>query len=339
MLKAVMIGFGGIAQAHKAGYLALEKEGKVKLTAVCDIRKEAFVGKVEINLKNDAAEGGDFRCYTDFEEMLKNEERPDFIDICVPTFLHRDIAVSMLRKGYNVLCEKPMSLTYRDCLLMLEAEKESGKQLMIAQCLRFFPSYRYLKEVVDDGRFGKVQSAFFSRLSAPPLWSWENWYMDPARSGGCLTDMHIHDVDMVRYLFGEPEAVSCRAASSVCVNDSVQSDFYYGGIPVTAVGDWTLSGMTFQASYRVDLEKATVVYENDVVTVYPKDGKEAFCPAMEGPNGYTGEISYFCDVVSGKIRNDRNPASSAVRTVKLIEALRASVERNGERIAFAEENV
>ena len=334
MLNAAMIGFGGIAQAHKKGYDFLEKEGKLKLVAACDIRNEVFEKQVEINLKNDVpATANTFHQYTDLDEMLANE-KIDFVDICVPTPFHPEIAIKMLNKGYHVLSEKPMALSSDACNTMLEAEKKSGKHFMIAQCLRFFPEYEYLKDCIEGNTFGKVLSAFFSRLSPPPLWGWENWFMNPELSGGCITDLHIHDIDIVRYLFGEPEAVSCRASHSVSAYDTVQTALFYGETPITAVGDWTLSKIPFSASYRVDFENATVCFEGGKVTVYPKNEQEPFSPSIPNISGYTAEISYFCDVILGKTENTKNPASSAARSIRLIELMKKSADMGGEKLKF-----
>ena len=332
MLNAAIIGFGGIAKSHKKGYDKLEKDGKVRLVAVCDVRKEAFEGGVAINISGNDFESGAYNCYTDLEEML-SKEKIDFVDICVPSFLHCSIAVDMLKRGYNVLCEKPMALTSEDCALMLEAERESGKHFMIAQCLRFFKEYQFLKECIDDGRYGKVLGAFFNRDSAQPLWGYENWFLDYDRCGGAITDIHIHDIDIARYLFGEPEAVSCRASDCKTRYDIVQTVLYYGDIPVSANGCWTAGRIRFSASYKVDFEKASVIYENGAVTVYPEEG-EVFKPELCGYDGYTEEISYFCDVVEGKTENTRNPAHSAANTVRLVETMKQSADLNGEKVEF-----
>ena len=332
MLNAAIIGFGGIAKVHKKGYDNLEKQGKIKLVAVCDIREAAFESNVAINIDSEAIGTGAYNCYTDIEEML-DKEKIDILDVCVPSFLHREIAVAMLERGYNVLCENPMSLCSEDCEKMLEAEKASGKHFMIAQCLRFFKEYEYLKKCIDDNTYGKVLGAFFSRNSAQPTWGWENWFMDYERCGGAIMDIHIHDIDIVRYLFGEPEAVSCRASDCKTKYDIVQTSLYYGNIPVTANGCWTAGKIRFSASYKVDFEKASVLYENGKVTVYPEEG-EPFAPQLEGQDGYTEEISYFCDVIEGKVQNTKNPASSAAKSVKLVEAMKQSADNGGEKIAF-----
>lgn len=334
MLKTGIIGFGGIAKAHRSGYANLEKCGKTQLVCACDIDPEAFHKKITINLDTGKTELEEhIRFYTDLDEMLEKEEL-DLLDLCVPTFLHKELAVKLLRGGYHVMCEKPMALTYEDCTEMLRAAEQSGKKLMIGQCLRFFPAYDYAKESIESGRFGSVLGAYFHRLSPPPVWGWDNWFMDPKRSGGCITDLHIHDVDMVRYLFGEPEAVSCRATTSLSVYDTVHSSFFYGNIPVTAIGDWSLKGVPFSASYRIDFDKATLVSNSSSVTVYPKDGGETYTPTLTGPGGYEGELSYFCDVIEGRTENVKNPPESAARTVSLIEHLRKSADESGKIIAF-----
>ncbi len=332
MLKAALIGFGGIARTHLEGYRKLEEKGIARLAAAYDIRKEAFEKEVEINLGGDGASKADFHRYTDLEEMLR-KETVDFVDICVPSYLHREYATRMLERGYNVLCEKPMALNSEDCEAMLTAEKKSGKHFMIAQCLRFFPEYEFLKECIDDNRYGKVLGAFFNRVSAQPLWGFENWYTDYARCGGAVTDIHIHDVDIVRYLFGEPAAVSCHATDCKTRYDIVQTSFQYGGTPISANGCWTAGKIKFAASYKVDFERASVLFEQGSVTVYPEEG-EPFRVAPGEFNGYAGEIAYFCDVICGKTENLKNPAVSAARTIRLVETMKESADHNGAMIPF-----
>jgi len=325
MLKAALIGFGNIAKAHRKGYANLEKSGKVQLICACDIRPEAIK---ENSAPLCEALKEHLRFYTDLDEMLRTEEF-DFADICVPSFLHRGITEKLLRSGHPVLCEKPMALCSEDAQEMLRAANESGKELMIAQCVRFMPGFDYIKEAIEDNRFGKVIGGFFSRISPPPTWGWENWFMNPRRSGGCITDLHIHDIDIIRYLFGEPDAVSCRASSSVCVYDIVHTSLFYGETPITAIGDWSLSGIRFESSARVNFEKATVVYDQSELTVYPKDGSSAYTVPLPSVSMYEAEISYFCDVLTKAAKNTKNPAFSAARSLRLIERMKESADNAG----------
>ena len=334
MLNAALIGFGGIAKSHRRAFKKLEELGRAKLVCAYDVNPEAFTKNVTINNENsDEIMDEHIAFYTDLDEMIA-KEKIDLVDICIPSFLHKDMAVKMLRRGYHVLCEKPMSLSYESCLEMVSAAKESGKQLMIGQCLRFYPGFDYIKELIEKKTYGEVLGAYFARLSPPPVWGWENWFMNPERSGGCITDLHIHDVDIIRYLFGEPEAVSCRATSSVSAYDTVHSSFIYGDTPITAIADWTLTGIKFSADCRIDFEAATVTFDSTVVTVYPKDGGESFIAPAEKISGQLGELSYLIDVIDGKIENKKNPPESAAMTVKLVELLKSSADQKGKILEF-----
>ena len=333
MVKVCIIGFGGIAQSHRAAYENLEKMGIAKLVGVCDIRPEMFEKHLAINIDTGAASTEkNFNCYTDRNEMLKKEQ-PDTVDLCVPTYLHADLAVEMLERGYNVQSEKPMSLTYADCQRMLAAAKKSGKQLMIGQVLHFSPAYRFLKDAVEDGRYGKVITAFFQRLSSPPKWSFEDWFLNYDRSGGAMTDLHVHDVDMVRWLFGDPEKVSCVAKEVVCKYDSCFTNFYYPDKAVTAIGDWGLRGHEFGASFRVCFEKAVVEMDpTREIVVIPSDGGEKQYPELCKRNMMELEIEYFSKVCAGEFENTENRPEGSAETIRLIESLRKSAEANGEII-------
>ena len=130
MLKAALIGFGGIAKAHRKGYANLKKKGVVQLVCACDIDPNAFSRKVTINIDTGATELEEqIAFYTDLDKMLAEQEF-DFADICAPTYVHAELAQKLLRRGYHVLSEKPMALCAADCDAMMRAASESGKELI-----------------------------------------------------------------------------------------------------------------------------------------------------------------------------------------------------------------
>jgi predicted dehydrogenase len=166
VIRVAMIGFGGIAKSHKRGYEILAKEGApVKLVAICDINPEQFTKAQAINIEGKSKyDLSEQTLYTDLDEMIAKEDF-EMVDICLPSFLHKEYATRMLRAGKHVLCEKPMSLSSADCEEMIATAHECGKKLMIGQCLRFEPLYLVLKNAIEQGTFGKVKNAFFDRLS------------------------------------------------------------------------------------------------------------------------------------------------------------------------------
>lgn len=330
MLNAAIIGFGGIAQAHKNGYSNLEKEGKARLAATYDIDPGAYTRK-GIDIEKANADPNGIHYYLDLDEMFA-KEKIDFVDVCVPSYEHCRMACIALERGYHVISEKPMALCAADCDKMLETAKKAGVHHMTAQCVRFFPEYMYLKEAKDSGKYGKVISALFSRVSGCP--STTSWYGDYDKCGGGMSDLHIHDIDFIRYMFGEPEAVSCRSSAGVTKHDAMQTALYYGGLPVTAISDRTLAGMGFSATFRVGFEGATFILDRDGFKVYPKDGTAPFTPGLNAPDGYTGEISYFCDVITGRRPDDVNPSESGANTIRLIDTMKESAENGGRVIKF-----
>ena len=112
------------------------------------------------------------------------------------------------------------------------------------------------------------------------------------------------------------------------------SFFYEGGAPITAIGDWSLKGIPFHADCRIDFEGATVVFNNKILTVYPKNGEESYCVPLEKISGQEGELRYFCEVIKGNIKNVRNPAISAATTIRLVERMRESANNGGEVLNF-----
>ena len=109
-VRVALIGYGGIGHAHANGYAILEKqEAPVRLVAALDIDPKRFSGTVEINTGTGAAGlPSGARAYTSLDALLANEEF-DMVDICLPTYLHKEYAIRFLKMGKHVLSEKPMA--------------------------------------------------------------------------------------------------------------------------------------------------------------------------------------------------------------------------------------
>lgn len=329
MLKVGLIGFGGIARVHKGGYAKLAEMGlPIELTAICDIRPEQFGKDMKINLG--AANAGSMdgiNLYTSVDEMLEKEQL-DCVDICLPSYLHTDMTIKCLESGLHVICEKPMALSVEDTDRMIAASKRTGKKLMIALCLRFDNGYNELKKMVDSKVFGKVKNAYFERLSCMPS-GWENWYHDDALSGGVEFDLHVHDLDMARYIFGDPKWVSAVKNGRQNINTRLG----YDDLTVVCTADWGCAyKFQFASGFRVVFEDATVVLDHGNFTIYPEKGD--IKPHEFTPNNcYAEEIRYFFeDVVLGGKENTVNPLESSQFDVKMILAMRESYKQNGKVI-------
>lgn len=184
-LRVAIIGYGGIARLHNAAYCALADSGApVRLVAVCDQNVERIKARMDINLAADVSVlREDVHLYTDIDELLE-KECFDVADVCLPSFLHADVSVKCMLKGKHVLCEKPMALSAAESLRMVEAERQSGRRLMVGHCCRFMSGYRYLKECISMGTWGKLEGITMNRHSVYPTWGTGNWHrIKPSAAG------------------------------------------------------------------------------------------------------------------------------------------------------------
>ncbi len=328
-MNYAIIGYGGIGKCHFGNKEEIKKaHPDVNLVAICDINPDKFKSNVSTNLGNDTTSlnFAEYNTYTDVEEMLK-KEKLDFVIAAVPTFLHDEISIRVMKKGVNVLCEKPMAISVERAKNILYASKEYGVKLMIGQCVRFFPAYEKLKEIIDSKKYGKVVKAEFRRLSASPLWSWENWYMDGSKSGGAALDLHVHDVDFINYLFGKPKAVSSVGTNYICEHDSITTIYDYDDLAVVATGDWGLPGkFPFSPSFIVRFEKGAVLMEGGKFKIYTSESVEEV--ELEKHSGYAKEVIDFINCIKENRESEVNPPEESLVTLEIALAEKESANRN-----------
>lgn len=314
MLKVALVGVGGISGAHIPAW---EERRDAELVALCDIRAERME-----KYKNK-------HCYTDFDEMLKNE-KIDILDICLPTYLHAEFAIKAMNMGINVICEKPVSLNAADVARVYSTAKSNNVKFMVAQVLRFWPEYSIIKEIYDTGKYGRLLSGHMGRLGVRPKWSWDGWMMDENRSGLVPFDLHIHDLDFIVYAFGKPKDFKDYRARSEN-QDYINSIYEYDGFFITTEAAWYDAPYPFAANFRFQFEKALAVFENHEMTIYEKDGK-IFKPVSQSgedtgdiglpkSNAYANEINYFADCVLSGAEPDRVKPAELETVISILKAL------------------
>ncbi|WP_042166333.1 Gfo/Idh/MocA family protein [Paenibacillus gorillae] len=338
MLRIGLIGLGFMGRSHLENYLRLEREGaQIEVVALCDMDASKLAGgsaggNIDTSSSN-VIDFNRFSKYASVKDMLDNEQL-DAVDITLPTFLHREVAVQCLNAGLHVLCEKPMAMNAEDCDAMIEAAEFNSKQLMIGHCLRFWPAYVYLKEVVTSGEFGKATSGVFYRGGGTPTWG--PWVLQKEKGGGALLDMHVHDTDAIHWLFGKPEAVSCCGKNTIAGSgyDIVSTNYRYeDGKVVNACVDWTLNGdFGFEMGFRVNFEGGNIQFNGDRVKVNPNDG-EGFEPQLSPDQGYYFQLKYFVETLASGGQIAEATSMSAKGSIQIIEAERESADNRGEWVA------
>jgi len=262
------------------------------------------------------------RKYQKIEDILADPDI-DLIDICLPTPLHKEVTLAAIEAGKHVLLEKPIALHLDDADRMIAAARQAGKLFMVAQVLRFFPEFAFVKEALDSGRYGAFLGAHFKRIISKPDWSGENWFAYKEKSGGPAIDLHIHDSDFVRYLFGMPERVSSLGvkAPDGQVTYLVTQYFFEGkNWCVTAhSGAVSMPCRSFEHGFDVYFEAGTLQYDSSwgqPLHLLTADGGHEH-PELPSQDGFIGEIQYAVDC----IREGKEPvilsAESARESLRL----------------------
>jgi len=186
-LGVAVIGVGAWGTNHVRIFRDL---AEAELVAVCDVNAE--------RAKTVAKQfGGQF--YTDPAEMLRNE-RVEAVSVCTWATKLAETSIKVLQAGKHLLVEKPMAETVEQAEAILRLAEKEELLLTVGFLTRFIPGIARIKQAIDSKEIGEVVCATAKRVS-----SW------PERIGdvGVVRDLTIHDVDVIRYLFGEePKAVS-----------------------------------------------------------------------------------------------------------------------------------
>lgn len=271
-MKVGVIGVGGMGSTHNMSLKQISTETDLQVTAIADVRKE-FLYKA-CDFWPDAVR------YENGMDLI-DKEKVDLVYICVPSYLHTQMAVAAMKKGINAFIEKPVCLTEEECRLLEKTAAESKSLLMVGQVVRSTPAYVYLKKLADEKPYGKLKNIVMQRISGNVHWGFEEWFQDPVKSGSVALDLHIHDTDFLRYMLGEPEIKGVYATrfDSGMVNHIV-THYQFGDVAAVAEGVWHQAVIPFRSSYRADFDKATVDFNSkEGLVVYPVEG-EPFTPDL-----------------------------------------------------------
>ena len=135
-----IIGAGGISHAHARGYLQIPDEARV--VGVADI--------VEERARAAAQEWGAEYAFGDYRELLALAA-VDAVSVCTYTKAHCEPTVAALQRGKHVIVEKPMAATTAEAHQMVEAQRTSGKILMVGMKWRFMPEIQAAKAFIEAG--------------------------------------------------------------------------------------------------------------------------------------------------------------------------------------------
>ena len=196
-----LIGCGGIGALRAR---ALERSPSAKLVAVADAAPDRTAPFSKSGI---AAESS--------WEALLDRDDVDAVIVSTPPSSHAQIAIAAMRRGKDVLCEKPLARTVAEAQDMLDAARASGRFLATGFNYRFYPSVLKARELFESGIIGELDHirsyAGYSATDHNPQWVHDAEVM----GGGALRDNGVHLIDLTRHFLGDATTVQGMASDSV----------------------------------------------------------------------------------------------------------------------------
>ena len=360
-----MIGGGEGSQIGPAHRLGAQADGNFVLAAGA--------------LDHDADKGRDYaqrlgvaadRAYGDWREMLAGEsardDRVDLVTVATPNSTHFEITKAFLEGGFNVLCEKPMTMTVEEGEEIVKIAAKTGKICAVNYCYSAYPMVREMREMVRTGQVGKIRLIVtnFSHGHHGDATDADNprvrWRYDPAMAGvsGQFADCGIHALHMASFIAGDQvRSLSADFASTISsreLEDDAMVNFRLEGGTVGRL--WTSSvaigrqhGFEIQVfgetgGMRWASEQPNQVYYTPVGgrTQIMEKGENGLSTEAERmtrvgiahPEGFPLAVAnIYVDLaagIRGEIRDGLPTAEDGVRSMAAVHQAVASAKANGE---------
>ena len=341
----VKVGIVGLGRWAKVLTRAAAKSGKIRIVAgysrSADTRA-AFAKEMGVPAA------------PDMQTLLADPAIKGVI-LTVPNEQHLLMAEQVARAGKHVYTEKPIAHTLEDGLRIAALEKQYGVTVTVGHSARLMAGVRIMREMIDRGELGRVafMEANFSNERAleltPQTW---RWYKDRA-PGGPLSQLAIHQFDVLHYLGGEISSVTSMASKlspvGAEVDDQSMTLMKFADGKIGYVGScWTSPGIF---AVRVFGSKGLMHYEIDfgmwdtpdklhiTSTLYIQRGKDGYAKREEiklpPSDMFCAELEMFAEsCVTGEVRE--LTAYNGNVAVAVVNAALASLGRNGQYVKIAD---
>ncbi|RUQ31618.1 Gfo/Idh/MocA family oxidoreductase [Peribacillus cavernae] len=308
MIRFAIVGCGHIAKKHAEAIMNSEGASLIAVGDTIEEKMKPFIE--EFNIKG----------YTSLDELLADPE-VDVINICTPSGYHANIAVQAAEAKKHIVVEKPIALTIEDTDRIINACNENDVKLAVVHPNRFRPALIKLKNLMTEGRFGKL-----SHANATVRWNRNQAYYEQAPwrgtkslDGGVLMNQAIHNLDLLVWLMGDVEEVFSMDATRL--RDIEAEDVSAGvvrfkngalGVVEAAV---TIYPKNFEESISIFGEQGTIkiggqnanFIEHLVMEGFTEEDVEALkAEIKDDPFGKPGHQAIMEDMVLA-IKEEREP--------------------------------
>ncbi|MGA0370634.1 MAG: Gfo/Idh/MocA family protein [Paracoccaceae bacterium] len=363
-LKWGMIGGGEGSQIGPAHRLGAQADGLFEFVAgALDHRPDAG-REYAIKLGIDPS-----RAYGDWKEMLAGEkgreDRVDLVTVATPNATHFEITKNFLEAGFNVLCEKPMTMSVEEGEEIVRIAEKTGKICAVNYCYSAYPMVRQARAMIRAGELGKIRLVVtnFSHGDQGDAGDADNprvrWRYDPAMAGvsGQFADCGIHALHMASFLCDDQvETLSADFASTISsrqLEDDAMVNFRMSGGTVGRL--WTSSvAIGRQHGFEIQIFGETgglkwFAEQPNQLIFTPLGGRTQIIEKGEGglseeatrlsrvaiahPEGFPLAVAnMYCDLADalrGKARDGLPSASDGVRSMAAVHAAVTSANNHG----------
>jgi predicted dehydrogenase len=277
-------------------------------------------------------------------DLLADSEL-DAVVIATDVPSHAALALAALRAGKHCFVEKPLAQSSAEASEVAGAAEGSGLSLMVGHLLEYHPGVAKLKEIVDSGELGEIHYVYSNRLNLGKIRDDEN----------ALWSLGAHDVSVVLHLFDGEEPTEVLARGESFVRDGVEDVvFCYLRFPSGRVAHMHLSWLdphkdrrfTVVGSRRMatfddmELERKVTVYDKGFDPDFRNYGEyitrsgDVMSPQVSNEEPLRIECRHFVECLATGAEPRSGPAS-ALRTVRVLEALQRSLESGGAPVQLA----
>ncbi len=247
-----IIGVGGFGQFLIKSYKEMPE---IKIEAISDTNPKL--------LKTTAQQNKIKNYYLDYKELIKNPNL-DVVVIATPPFLHFEMAQEAILAGKHVLCEKPLVLSRKEALDLIELAKIKKVKISVDLQMRYNPIYLAVSRIIKLNLFGHVSRIFFENYATDELLPPNHWFWDKSKSGGILIEHGVHFFDIFNFLLGEPKVL--WATSNKRIKTDQEDRFFcileYPGEVITS-----FYHAFDRPSYDLEKTETKLIFKRGVLTI------------------------------------------------------------------------
>jgi len=320
-VRIAFIGSGGIMNWHVERLKGTQSE----IVALADTSSEAIA-----KLKAKQPQLKDVPEFQDWRKMLKEVEL-DAVEIGSPHTVHYEQICAALDKGLHVQCEKPMACSSAHARDICSRAKKSKKVVSISYQRHYQGGYRFLKQMVDSGRLGKIEYVAAYQAQEWLKATKGTWRQKAALSGGGqLNDSGSHLMDMLMWTTGlQAEEVSARMeffGTEVDINSALSVKFTNGALgTVSVVGN----APTWHEDFTIIGSEGAVYNRNGKIS-YQTGHKGAVMELTSSPDWMDPDTN-FVGAILGQCENGC-PPEIGLRVIEITEAAWRSWDKNGQSV-------